>query len=116
VSDATTVDMSLQQSCDAAMLHANVEVRLLIDKANRLERHNAKLREERDMYRDLVGCMVHPDIPDQLQAENAKLRELVHELWVSCPVHDADCDDCKHKGGRTGCELYDRMRELGVEP
>ena len=45
MSDATTVDMSLQQSCDAAMLHAKVEVRLLIDKTNRLESENAKLRE-----------------------------------------------------------------------
>ena len=46
--------------------------------------------------------------------ENSKLRELASELWVSCPVHDSDCDECKHKGGRTGCELYDRMLELGV--
>ena len=53
--------------------------------------------------------------PYDLAAENAKLRELVSELWVSCPVHDSDCDECQHKGGRTGCELYDRMRELGVE-
>lgn len=52
--------------------------------------------------------------PDEVMAENAKLRELASELWVSCPVHDSDCDECKHKGGRTGCELYDRMRELGV--
>ena len=54
---------------------------------------------------------------DDLQrsnAENAKLRKLASELWVSCPVHDSDCDECKHKGGRTGCELYDRMLELGV--
>jgi hypothetical protein len=51
---------------------------------------------------------------EELLAENAKLRELVSELWVSCPVHDSDCDECKHKGGRTGCELYDRMLELGV--
>ena len=55
------------------------------------------------------------DRAQDLQAESAKLRELVQELWVSCPVHDSDCDECKHKGGRTGCELYDRMRELGIE-
>lgn len=47
--------------------------------------------------------------------ENAKLRELVSELWVSCPVQDSDCDKCQHKGGRWGCELYDRMKELGVD-
>lgn len=54
MSDATAVDMSLQQSCDAAMLHANVEVRLLIDKANRLESENAKLREL------ISDCMLMP--------------------------------------------------------
>lgn len=55
------------------------------------------------------------DEPTLLEVENAKLRELASELWVSCPVHDSDCDECKHKGGRTGCELYDRMRELEVD-
>jgi hypothetical protein len=50
-----------------------------------------------------------------LQAENAELREIASELWVSCPVHDSDCDECQHKGGRTGCELYDRMHKLGIE-
>lgn len=56
-------------------------------------------------------------LPDagELRAENAKLRELANELWVSCPVHDSDCDECQHKGGRTGCKLYDRMLELGIE-
>ena len=49
------------------------------------------------------------------EAEADRLRELASELWVSCPVHDSDCDECQYKGGRTGCELYDRMRELGVD-
>lgn len=52
---------------------------------------------------------------EKVAEENAKLRELVSELWVSCPIHESDCDECQHKGGRRGCELYDRMRELGVE-
>lgn len=58
------------------------------------------------------------DLRDRLEkavAENTKLRELVSELWVSCPVHDSDCDECQHKGGRRGCKLYDRMLELGVD-
>ena len=64
------------------------------------------------MYDEIYGlnCTI-----GQLTIENAKLRELASELWVSCPVHDSDCDECQHKGGRTGCELHDRMRELGVE-
>ena len=55
---------------------------------SQLEAENAKLREERDMYRDLVGCMVHPDIPDQLAAENGKLRELVRQSIYA--MDDAD--------------------------
>lgn len=55
------------------------------------------------------------DCIETLCAKNARLRELLRELWVSCPVHDSDCDVCKHKGGSNGCELYDRMCELGVE-
>lgn len=60
------------------------------------------------------GCLMR-DMACKAEAENAKLRELASELWVSCPVHDSDCDECRHKGGRTGCELYDRMLELGIE-
>ena len=60
-----------------------------------------------------VGAL-HEEI-DRVRDENAKLLELLAELWASCPVHDDDCTDCKHRGGRTGCKLYDRMRELGVE-
>ena len=78
---------------------------------------NAALREECDGWKKLCVDqeVVHVMHEDALDNENAKLRELVSELWVSCPVHDSDCDECQHKGGRTGCELYDRMRELGVE-
>ena len=43
---------------------------------------------------------------DKLRDENAKLRELVRDMWKSCPVYTADC---------YGCKLYDRMRELGIE-
>ena len=82
-----------------------------VEEALEFERsENAKLREERDKM-----DVWHSKELSAAMAEIAKLRELVQELWVSCPVHDSDCDECKHKGGRTGCELYDRMRELGVE-
>lgn len=45
-----------------------------------LRGEDAKLREERDMYRDIVEYMVHPDIAAQLEAENTKLREEL-EQW-----------------------------------
>lgn len=110
MSDANTVDMSLQQSCDAAMLHANVEVRLLIDKANRLERHNAKLRQQRDTYRDLVGLMDHPDVNAQLLAENAKLRELAHLL-----LWGVDNDMPRDEGLVWSQKVDALTRELGIE-
>lgn len=53
---------------------------------------------------------------DGARTENAKLRQLIRDIWTSCPVNDEDCAICKHKGGKTvdGCALYDRMRELGI--
>ena len=62
------------------------------------------------------------DTIDRLDAENAKLRELVHELWEGyndppcedCPLKDklacADCPICAREA-----EVIDRMRELGIE-
>lgn len=93
-----------------------------------VEAENAKLREERDMYRDLVGCMVHPDIPDQLYAENAKLRELMRDMWC-CISHIGEYDIFYYDMAEDGCgmsctvngehccadKLHDRMRELGIE-
>jgi len=48
---------------------------------------------------------------DRLQAENAKLRELVADMW-----HEGMCE-CGSRGKCASCE-YDyptRMRELGIE-
>lgn len=78
-----------------------------IVRVGQLEAENAKLREERDMYRDLVGCMVHPDVLDQLYAENSKLRELVDELY---PLADYGAMDASELD-----RAHDLMRELGIE-
>lgn len=49
-----------------------------------------------------------------VRAENAKLRELVRDMWRGCPVDERDCIACDFE--RDGmCDLFDRMRELGVE-
>lgn len=98
MSDATTVDMSLQQSCDAAMLHANVEVRLLIDKANRLERHNAKLRELMARMAEALGIDCEWADPD----------------WCKSPC--ALEFGCWPEGDHTEirCPAWAAMHELGV--
>ena len=48
---------------------------------------------------------------ENLQAENAKLRELVRDMW-----HDGMCE-CDERGACAECEYHfpDRMRELRVE-
>ena len=58
---------------------------------------------------------------DQLQAENAKLRELVRDM-AYCMQYERECDECRMNGADgtitapVGCDgLRDRMRELGVE-
>ena len=49
---------------------------------------------------------------DRLQTENAKLRELVRELY-----HELDAATQYEAGGSRGVvsEFADRMRELGIE-
>jgi len=101
----------------AALRDAADTIWQLRDDLQRANAENAKLREERDMYRDLVGCMVHPDIPDQLYAENAKLRELVRDMmqawWAcdneKCPRHDERCEKGRY------CAFDECVRDLGVE-
>ena len=86
----------------------------LFDKTLELGTENDKLREERDTYRDLVDCMVHPDIPDQLYAENDQLRELVRDMFRDFVNAD---DELKQRHGRTfmAWTRYEpRLRELGV--
>lgn len=55
------------------------------------------------------------------QAENAKLRELVH-CMAYCMQYERDCDECRMNGADgnivepCGCVgLLDRLRELGIE-
>ena len=58
---------------------------------------------------------------DQLQAENAKLRELVRTFY-HCTT-SGECDECPINGGGpvhlmpdTICDtIHDRMHELGVD-
>lgn len=71
-----------------------------------LKEKNEQLRKERDMYRDLVGMMDHPDLNVQLSAENEKLRELVRGLVYA--THPAD-------RARLIADAAELVGELGVE-
>ena len=45
-----------------------------------------------------------------LEAENAKLRELVNELY-QCSRQEG----CDHCGYKDGCCMFDRMAQMGIE-
>ena len=49
-----------------------------------------------------------------LQAENAKLRELVHFIMHQCNDGNPRCDECIGWNGGE-CVALQRMREMGVE-
>ena len=54
----------------------------------------------------------------ELEADNARLRELVLEIWRSCPVSEDDCAKCPHHIGESDevwCDIPILMSELGVE-
>jgi hypothetical protein len=74
--------------------------------ARQLKTDNAKLRDGAYAMRQL-----YEDELKHALADNAKLRELVRDMW-----HDGMCE-CDERGACAECE-YDyptRMRDLGVE-
>lgn len=75
-----------------------------------LDDENAELRKELAVDEPLFEAL--NDANDGLLAENAKLRELVRDMW-----HELDAATQYDAGGGRGsvCEFAIRMRELGVE-
>jgi hypothetical protein len=84
-----------------------------------------KLQDENDKLREQVSSLVGrsfrtADKMSCIEADNAKLRELVRD-YEHCSVH-ADCGRCEYDGTTsTHCPLspcfpdIDELRELGVE-
>jgi hypothetical protein len=92
-----------------------------------------KLREELDQWHSLTAGIELPEYPvtqfkpKDLERENAKLRELVRDMYA-CISHANEADwfyferdklgcgmSCTVNGESCGlCALADRMRELGV--
>lgn len=93
-----------------------------------LKEKNKQLRKERDFYFQQVtdnGERAHGAI-DTLNAENEKLRELVHDMYEDIVCGCAECffsEYDEHRGkpsecGNGGCgyrQIADRMRKLGVD-
>lgn len=95
----------------AAMLEAADTILVMDERLRDAERHHRI-----DM--DVVGLMYHPEIVERLNAENDKLRELVLEIWRSCPVSEDDCAKCQHRieeSDENWCDIPILMEKLGVE-
>ena len=55
---------------------------------------------------------------EELEGDNAKLRELVREIWSTCPSNEDDCKKCPHHTGESvedWCDFPIRLHELGIE-
>lgn len=84
------------------------------------EAENAKLREELEQWHQLTAGIELPEYPitefkpKDLERENAKLRELVRDMWFwhYCGHIDSEPQEkqMKHIDG-----VLDRMRELEVD-
>lgn len=86
------------------------------DKMSCIEADNAKLQNDAELLRAMLS-QVQTEKRCYM-AENAKLRELVRDLWEACPADGYYCIyHCKHydKESESHCKMEDRMRELGVD-
>ena len=73
----------------------------------RHEMHGWQLEWKREMERR-----------KELENENDKLRELVRDVWRSCPVDEDDCKKCPHyivESDEVLCDIPILMREMGIE-
>jgi hypothetical protein len=73
-----------------------------------------------DMYGEPLEVKETYGPVDDLMAENAKLRELVRDMWPHVRHRSRMCADCELPCDKSNeCLLYepmrDRMRELGIE-
>lgn len=89
----------------------------LLSEVERLQDENRRLREERDHWH-VEQVHAYGNWEDthkraiELEAENAKLRELAQDAMKSA------CIGCPHKRvwrSCEGCNLYERATKLGVE-
>lgn len=97
------------------------DVKLIPDSRDELVEHlkaeNGSLCEERDMYRDLVGMMYHPDVVEALEDLVRLGYAFIHQ---ACEQYPTLFDPNKGSGGQMvrampDVEYRERMRDLGME-
>lgn len=84
---------------------SDTEREALCTRIDELCAENEQLRQENQS----IGMAAYELGRKSMADENAKLRELVAEMFNACPL----CVNCAHNHLTVG--WYDRMRELGVE-
>ena len=81
---------------------------------------NAKLREELDQWHSLTAGIELPEYPisefrpKDLERENAKLRELVSDMWFWSYCGHIDSESLERQMLHVDAVIQ-RMRELGIE-
>ena len=124
------VNEVLRMAENAIGIHPQAEVRPQSDE-EALRRQNRNLKDENERLRsclsddaenarlimgenaDLCKQLNHSDeINGRLVAENAKLRELVAEMF-NCVKDGNDCEKCRESNDGYACSYV--MRELGIE-
>lgn len=97
-----------------------IQAAVLLDIADMLD-ESAKLREDRDGWKKLCVDqeVMHVMHEENLDDENAKLRELIRHLYT-CMCHvDADgnyeCDSCEYDNAEGKCDYERQLDELGIE-
>ena len=110
---------------ERALGHYNLDF-LLMDAADTITELRDRLQESERHHRvdmEVIGEMVHPEVVEQLEAENANLRELVETLLADAMENVCSksywCDEkdwqvCNDKS--CGSHLYVELtRDLGIE-
>jgi len=72
-------------------------------------------KAQKDLYET---CMAYKELAEMRGDENERLRELVREIWRSCPTSEDDCARCPHRieeSDEVWCDIPILMVELGVE-
>ena len=86
--------------------------------AELLRKHATDATNEGGMWFSGEYMTMLASMAESVEAESAKLRELVLEIWRSCPVSEDDCAKCPHhieESDEVWCDIPILMSELGVE-
>lgn len=103
-----------------SMISAQIdELRRMADGQVTYRDARAVMLRAADTITELRGALLVASVDYRhLSEEVVKLRELVREIWRSCPVSEDDCAKCPHRieeSDEVWCDIPILMEALGVE-